>query len=56
MAQDKALFKELVGRLDLHHLNSKQKLLLKTPANVLRGLKYLQSKLTQYNLYKSPYK
>jgi glycosyltransferase involved in cell wall biosynthesis len=56
MAQDNVLFKELVGRLDLHHLNSKQKLLLKTPANVLRGLKYLQSKLTQYNLYKSPYK
>jgi len=56
MAQDNMLFKELVGRLDLHHLNSKQKLLLKTPANVLRGLKYLQSKLTQYNLYKSPYK
>jgi len=56
MAQDKALFKELVGRLDLHHLNSKQKLLLKTPANVLRGLKSLQSKLIQFNLYKSPYK
>jgi len=56
MAQDNVLFKELVGRLDIHHLNSKQKLLLKTPANVLRGLKYLQSKLTQYNLYKSPYK
>ena len=56
MAQDKALFKELVGRLDIHHLNSKQKLLLKTPANVLKGLKYLQSKLIQFNLYKSPYK
>lgn len=56
MAQDKALFKELVDRLDIHHLNSKQKLLLKTPANVLRGLKYLQSKLIQFNLYKSPYK
>jgi glycosyltransferase involved in cell wall biosynthesis len=56
MAQDNTLFKELVGRLDLHHLNSKQKLLLKTPANVLRGLKSLQSKLIQFNLYKSPYK
>jgi glycosyltransferase involved in cell wall biosynthesis len=56
MDQDKALFKELVDRLDIHHLNSKQKLLLKTPANVLRGLKYLQSKLIQFNLYKSPYK
>jgi glycosyltransferase involved in cell wall biosynthesis len=56
MAQDKTLFKELVSTLDLNHLNSKQKLLLKIPANVLRGLKYLQSKLIQYNLYKSPYK
>jgi len=56
MAQDNVLFKELVGRLDLHHLNSKQKLLLKTPANVLRGLKSIQSKLIQFNLYKSPYK
>lgn len=56
MAQDKALFKELVSSLDPNHLNSKQKLLLKTPANVLRGLKSLQSKLIQFNLYKSPYK
>jgi glycosyltransferase involved in cell wall biosynthesis len=55
MAQDNTLFKELVSRLDIHHLNSKQKLLLNTPANVLRGLKYLQSKLIQHNLYKSPY-